>query len=407
MSDEFEEEIGDDSRSLIKELVSQVRPGMDLSRIVFPSFVLEPRSWLEKLTDQLAHVNYIADASKLSDPGARMVKMAEFFAGGWHVRPRGCKKPYNPLLGEVFRCNIAFPQEKGNGELFYVAEQVSHHPPVTAFHWESKANNIKGTGWIRPRSKFSFPNSVQSAMQGRQMVTLGAHKETYVITFPDAFARGVLMGKLRSELSGKPTIECVESGWRANFEFIEKGFWGGGENELKATVYNDKGDKTHELSGRWDQVITTKACSGGATHEAFHAKNTPVVTINVPPSAELAPHESRLVWDRVTKGITSNDMHDATEGKCVLEEWQREQAKRRQAENKSWVPALFMCDTETFEEEDFDVAFTGNGAAKPPQLVTIPEGMIPGQDDVDQVVEDLSKATVADADPAAAAAPAE
>jgi hypothetical protein len=45
----------DDSRSIIMGLIAQVRKGTDLSRITLPTFVLEPRSMLEKITDFMSH----------------------------------------------------------------------------------------------------------------------------------------------------------------------------------------------------------------------------------------------------------------------------------------------------------------------------------------------------------------
>jgi oxysterol-binding protein-related protein 1/2 len=36
-------------------------------------------------------------------------------------------KPFNPVIGETFQADI-------NGGV-YSAEQVSHHPPVSAFHY--------------------------------------------------------------------------------------------------------------------------------------------------------------------------------------------------------------------------------------------------------------------------------
>lgn len=45
----------DDNRSIIMGLIAQVRKGTDLSRITLPTFVLEPRSLLEKMTDFMSH----------------------------------------------------------------------------------------------------------------------------------------------------------------------------------------------------------------------------------------------------------------------------------------------------------------------------------------------------------------
>ena len=39
----------------------QVRPGMDLSRVVLPTFILEPRSFLEKLADYYYHADFLTE----------------------------------------------------------------------------------------------------------------------------------------------------------------------------------------------------------------------------------------------------------------------------------------------------------------------------------------------------------
>lgn len=53
-------------------------------------------------------------------------------------------KPFNPLLGETY--------ELQKGDYRIVCEQVSHHPPVSAFHAESKDFKFHGT--ISPKIKF-------------------------------------------------------------------------------------------------------------------------------------------------------------------------------------------------------------------------------------------------------------
>lgn len=39
--------------------------------------------------------------------------------------PQGIKKPYNPILGETFRCRWLHPQT--NSHTFYIAEQARPH----------------------------------------------------------------------------------------------------------------------------------------------------------------------------------------------------------------------------------------------------------------------------------------
>lgn len=54
------EDLADENKSLIWSLLKQVRPGMDLSRVTLPTFILEPRSFLEKLADFYYHVDILS-----------------------------------------------------------------------------------------------------------------------------------------------------------------------------------------------------------------------------------------------------------------------------------------------------------------------------------------------------------
>ncbi len=60
---------------------------------------------------------------------------------GWHLRPNGCKKPYNPILGEKFFCFWDLNDKEGSRTEF-VGEQVSHHPPISGLHIENRKHNI-------------------------------------------------------------------------------------------------------------------------------------------------------------------------------------------------------------------------------------------------------------------------
>lgn len=45
--------------------MKQVRPGMDLSRVVLPTFILEPRSFLDKISDYYYHSDIISKVGGL------------------------------------------------------------------------------------------------------------------------------------------------------------------------------------------------------------------------------------------------------------------------------------------------------------------------------------------------------
>lgn len=55
------ETVSEENKSLIWTLLKQVRPGMDLSKVVLPTFILEPRSFLDKLSDYYFHADFLSE----------------------------------------------------------------------------------------------------------------------------------------------------------------------------------------------------------------------------------------------------------------------------------------------------------------------------------------------------------
>ena len=54
------ETVSEENKSMIWMLLKQVRPGMDLSKVVLPTFILEPRSFLDKLSDYYYHADFLS-----------------------------------------------------------------------------------------------------------------------------------------------------------------------------------------------------------------------------------------------------------------------------------------------------------------------------------------------------------
>lgn len=61
------EDVAEENKSLIMHLLKQIRPGMDLSKVVLPTFILEPRSFLEKLSDYYYHCDILEEFVKRID----------------------------------------------------------------------------------------------------------------------------------------------------------------------------------------------------------------------------------------------------------------------------------------------------------------------------------------------------
>lgn len=76
------EEMAEENKSLLWCLLKQVRPGMDLSKVVLPTFILEKRSFLEKITDYYYHANILTEAGVMEDPLERMKGVVKWYLSG-------------------------------------------------------------------------------------------------------------------------------------------------------------------------------------------------------------------------------------------------------------------------------------------------------------------------------------
>ena len=159
--------------SVITHLLSQVRIGMDLTKIVLPTFILERRSLLEMYSDFFAHPDLVVGIADGTTPEDRMVKALRWYLSSFHAGRKSsiAKKPYNPIIGETFRCHwqldetATTPEEQALGQggplpwcqpsdLVFVAEQVSHHPPISAFYAEHVQKRIAVNAHIYTKSSF-------------------------------------------------------------------------------------------------------------------------------------------------------------------------------------------------------------------------------------------------------------
>ncbi|ORY35465.1 hypothetical protein BCR39DRAFT_509863 [Naematelia encephala] len=315
--------------NILMSLISQLRPGMDLTKIALPTFVLEPRSLLERITDFFSHPELIFGAGEEEDPQERFMMVMTFYLSGWHIKPKGVKKPYNPVLGEFFRCAYYYPD---GSQGFYVAEQVSHHPPVSAFFYISPRNGLVVSGELKPKSRF-LGNSAATIMEGEDRIRLLNRPEDgeYVITMPNTYARGILFGKMTLELCDPSTIACPNTGYHCDVDFKAKGWISGGYNVISGHVKGPNRTEVGEIHGHWSSKMEFVEKKSGTRDILFDPARASVVPKSVLPESEQEENESRRLWTKLTDAIKSADMHGATAAKSAVEDRQRELAKKREA----------------------------------------------------------------------------
>uniref|UniRef100_A0A8C8GXB2 Oxysterol-binding protein n=1 Tax=Oncorhynchus tshawytscha TaxID=74940 RepID=A0A8C8GXB2_ONCTS len=341
------ETVSEENKGLIWTLLKQLRPGMDLSKVVLPTFILEPRSFLDKLSDYYYHANLLSEAAREESPYGRIKQVVRWYLSGFYKKPKGLKKPYNPILGETFRCCWLHPQT--DSCTFYIAEQISHHPPISAFYVCNKKDGFYISGSILAKSKF-YGNSLSAILDGRARLMLLGRDEEYVITMPYAHCKGILYGTMTLELGGKITIECEKTKYVAELEFKLKPFLGGSSSVNVISGKIQQGDELlATVDGHWDGEVFLQEKSGQQEHlwnPTPEVRSTRLKR-QVVQLDQQGQFESERLWQHVTSAIVDRDQNQATQEKFVLEEAQRNQAKDRG--DQPWRPRLFNLDSVTNE----------------------------------------------------------
>lgn len=344
------ETVSEENKSLIWTLLKQVRPGMDLSKVVLPTFILEPRSFLDKLSDYYYHADFLSEAAFEENAYDRMKKVVKWYISGFYKKPKGLKKPYNPILGETFRC--LWLHGKTNSKTFYIAEQVSHHPPVSAFYVSNRKDGFCLSGSILAKSKF-YGNSLSAILDGEARLSFLNRGEDYVMNMPYAHCKGILYGTMTLELGGQITVTCEKTGYSAQLEFKLKPFLGSSDNvnQIFGKIKLGK-EVLATLEGHWDSEVFINDKKTGEVETFWNPtselRQSRLIRCTVP-SEEQGEFESERLWQHVTRAIINKDQTEATNEKYILEEAQRKAARERKAKCEDWMPVLFDQDPATGE----------------------------------------------------------
>uniref|UniRef100_A0A669CB64 Oxysterol-binding protein n=1 Tax=Oreochromis niloticus TaxID=8128 RepID=A0A669CB64_ORENI len=342
------ETVSEENKGLIWSLLKQLRPGMDLSKVVLPTFILEPRSFLDKLSDYYYHADLLSQASLEESAYGRIKQVLRWYLSGFYKKPKGLKKPYNPILGETFRCCWLHPET--NSCTFYIAEQVSHHPPISAFYVCNRKDGFSISGSILAKSKF-YGNSLSAILDGKARLLFLSRDEEYVITMPYAHCKGILYGTMTLELGGKVTIECEKTKCVAELEFKLKPFLGGSGsvNQINGKIFVGE-EVLATVDGHWDNEVFIHEKRSGQQEILWNPSpeiRSSRLKRQVVQLDQQGEFESERLWQHVTSAIMDRDQVRATQEKFVLEEAQRRDSRERG--DKPWLPRLFHQDSVTSE----------------------------------------------------------
>uniref|UniRef100_A0A3B3CN58 Oxysterol-binding protein n=1 Tax=Oryzias melastigma TaxID=30732 RepID=A0A3B3CN58_ORYME len=319
--------------------------GKDLSKVAMPVSLNEPLNMLQRLCEELEYSELLDRAANTHDPYERMMYVATFVVSGYassYHRTGG--KPFNPVLGETFECNRP---DKG---FRFVAEQVSHHPPISACHAESK--NFAFWQDVRCKNKF-WGKSLEIVPVGTTHLTLPGFGDHYEWNKVTSCIHNILSGQRRIEHYGEISIKNSNSDiCQCKITFIKTGYWSSSVNEVEGAITDNKGKVVHRIFGKWHEAVFCgdppsakciwRANTMPVNHEQYYGFTKFAIELNELDSSLkllLPPTDTRLRVDQ--RLLEEGNLEAAEEQKQRIEQLQRDRRKVLEENKLSHQPKFF------------------------------------------------------------------
>ncbi|XP_052872436.1 oxysterol-binding protein-related protein 2 isoform X1 [Anopheles cruzii] len=233
--------------------------GKELSKITMPVVFNEPLSFLQRMTEYMEYAKLLRIASEQPTPLERLKYVSAFAVSALASNWERLGKPFNPLLGETF--------ELTRPEFRIICEQVSHHPPISAFHADSESFRFHGS--IHPKLKF-WGKSVEIQPKGVVTVEFPKLHEAYSWTNVNCCVHNVIVGKLWIEQYGPMEVVSHQHGLKATLNFKPSGWNNKDLHRVEGHIVDRNKRKTHFLYGKWTEFIK---CTDYVSYEEYIKDN--------------------------------------------------------------------------------------------------------------------------------------
>nr|XP_054415345.1 oxysterol-binding protein-related protein 3 isoform X5 [Pongo abelii] len=319
--------------------------GKDLSKVAMPVELNEPLNTLQRLCEELEYSELLDKAAQIPSPLERMVYVAAFaisaYASSYY---RAGSKPFNPVLGETYEC---IREDKG---FQFFSEQVSHHPPISACHAESR--NFVFWQDVRWKNKF-WGKSMEIVPIGTTHVTLPAFGDHFEWNKVTSCIHNILSGQRWIEHYGEIVIKNLhDDSCYCKVNFIKAKYWSTNAHEIEGTVFDKSGKAVHRLFGKWHESIycggsSSSACVWRANpmpkgYEQYYSFTQFALELNeMDPSSKslLPPTDTRFRPDQ--RFLEEGNLEEAEIQKQRIEQLQRERRRVLEENHVEHQPRFF------------------------------------------------------------------
>ncbi|KAI9158849.1 LOW QUALITY PROTEIN: Protein KES1 [Paramyrothecium foliicola] len=326
----------------------------DLSSLTAPPFILSSQSLTEFSSYWATHPSLLVAPADEKDPAKRALLVLKWFLSTLKHQYASRseqfgneKKPLNPFLGELF---IGTWNDDA-GQTSLVSEQVSHHPPATAYCIRNDKTGVQLEGYNAQKATFKSTIIVKQIGHAVLTIPIGsgdnAQTERYLITLPSLHIEGLIFGTPFVELDGSTYITS-SSGYTAKIDYSGKGWLSGKKNSVTASVYPTKKEKDvlFNATGQWNKELSfykgpAKNNSSSTLVSTYDAVETKQTDLEVAPVEKQHPLESRRAWAKVAEVIQTGDLDAVSVEKSKIEQAQRDMRAKERSEDRAWERRYF------------------------------------------------------------------
>mmetsp|Transcript_23019 Transcript_23019/g.22875 ORF Transcript_23019/g.22875 Transcript_23019/m.22875 type:complete len:323 (-) Transcript_23019:8-976(-) len=297
-----------------------------------------------------------------------MVYYAAFCIAQYAGSHERLSKPFNPILGETFE--FATPKWK------FIAEQVSHHPPISACHVIHEDYSF----WTNTHVKSKFwGKSIEFKPLGVTKFKINSTEEVLTCTRPSTYLHGFLIGHKYLDHNGemKITMDSPSSSETPSvkIKFHKLGLFANLQKigKISGEVYDSLGRKVYEIFGNCTREINYKSvksdCDSTKLWEfpqqpknwdenyRFTDFTLKLNMLTEEMKEHLPPTDSRFRLDQAY--LEKGDLEKAGEEKFRLEEKQRRRRKRHQKEKFIPKPLYFVEDPDSVNDDFASYIYKG------------------------------------------------
>ena len=218
----------------------------DITKISLPVILCEPLNILQRSCEMMAHNDLLRQGAASNDSQYRLICCSLFGILQHSFQIDRFKKPFNPILGETF--------EFATEDYRYIAEQVSHHPPISAYEFEGQGYRGEGVNHVIQSFKLGGGKGQMSFEQpGVWQFFFDQYNEAIEISKPRIMVNNVVFGGMYFDIEDKSLGKNLKTGDSIEINFTPKSWTK--PSKLEGTCKDRSGKVIYEISGSWlDQV---------------------------------------------------------------------------------------------------------------------------------------------------------